>query len=66
MSRQRRGGRWSDFSDDAKSVFTYSGYALSKIQKQEQRIRTLESFYEEQKLIFSGSDFGDSHVIQED
>ena len=64
--RQRRGGRWSDFSDDAKSAFVYSGdveYALSKIQKQEQRIRTLESFYEEQKLIFSGSDFGDSKVI---
>ena len=64
--KQRRGGRWSDFSDSAKSAFVYSGdveYALSKIQKQEQRIRTLESFYEEQRIIFSSSNFGDSKVI---
>jgi hypothetical protein len=62
IRRQRR-GRWFDSSEEAKDAFVYSGdveYALSKILKQEQRIKTLETFYQEQKLIFQSSSFGDS------
>ncbi|KAL3802947.1 hypothetical protein HJC23_011570 [Cyclotella cryptica] len=63
--RQRRGG-WFDASEEARRAFIYSGdveYALVKIQKQEQRIKTLEAFYEEQKIIFQNSSFGDSNII---
>jgi hypothetical protein len=65
IRRQRR-GRWFDSSEEAKQSFVYSGdveYALSKIEKQEQRIKTLETFYQEQKLIFKNSSFGDSNVV---
>jgi hypothetical protein len=65
IRRQRR-GRWFDSSEEAKRAFVYSGdveYALSKIEKQEQRIKTLETFYQEQKLIFKNSTFGDSYVV---
>jgi hypothetical protein len=63
--RQRR-GRWFDSSEEAKHAFVYGGdaeYALSKIEKQEQRIKTLESFYQEQKVIFRSSSFGASNVV---
>ena len=65
MRRQRR-GRWFDASEETRRAFVYSGdveYALVKIQKQEQRIKTLEAFYEEQKIIFQNSSFGDSSII---
>ncbi|KAL7475392.1 hypothetical protein ACHAW6_001308 [Cyclotella cf. meneghiniana] len=62
---QRRGS-WFDASDEARRAFIYGGdveYALVKIQKQEQRIQTLEAFYAEQKIIFQNSSFGDSSII---
>lgn len=55
--RRRRRGSWFDASEEAKHAFVYSGdvqYAMTKIQKQDQRIKTLETFYQEQKLIFQG------------
>ena len=64
--RRERLGRWFDSSENARHAFIYSGdldYALSKIQKQEERIQTLESFYQEQKLIFRSNSFGNSNVV---
>ena len=59
MKRQRR-GRWFDSSEAAEQKFVYGGdvaYSMRQIEKQAKRLATLESFYSEQKLIFSK--FGD-------
>ena len=59
MKRQRR-GRWFDSSEAAEQKFVYGGdvsYSMRQIEKQAKRLATLESFYREQKLIFSK--FGD-------
>ena len=54
MKRQR-GGRWFDSSAEAEEKFVYGGdvaYSKRQIQKQAKRLATLESFYEEQRIIF--------------
>eukprot|EP00956_Cyclotella_meneghiniana_P042481 scaffold248491_cov93-Cyclotella_meneghiniana.AAC.1 len=64
--RRRRRGSWFDSSEEAKCSFVYSGdvqYAMAKIQKQDQRIKTLETFYDEQKLIFQSCSLGASNIV---
>mmetsp|Transcript_31020 Transcript_31020/g.64888 ORF Transcript_31020/g.64888 Transcript_31020/m.64888 type:complete len:469 (-) Transcript_31020:177-1583(-) len=59
--RRQRMGRWFDASAEAERSFVYGGdveYALNKIETQERRLKTLQSFYDEQKLIFSGDNPG--------
>jgi len=63
---QRRPGSWFDKSTEAMRQFVYGAdvaYALEKIEKQSRRLQTLESFYEEQKMIFNGTDFGGNEII---
>ena len=55
-----RRGTWFDRSSAAREEFVYGAdvkYALEKIAKQSQRLKTLESFYDEQKTIFKGGGF---------
>ena len=55
VKRQRR-GRWFDSSTEAEKKFVYGGdvaYSKRQIEKQAKRLATLESFYEEQRIIFS-------------
>ena len=55
-----RRGTWFDRSSAAREEFVYGDdvkYALEKIAKQSQRLKTLESFYDEQKTIFKGGGF---------
>ena len=55
-----RRGTWFDRSSTAREEFIYGAdvkYALDKIEKQSQRSKTLESFYDEQKTIFKGGGF---------
>jgi len=55
VNRQRR-GRWFDSSADAEEKFVYGGdveYSMRQIERQVKRLATLESFYQEQKIIFS-------------
>ena len=59
--RCERRGRWFDRSDEAKRDFIHGPdvkYAMGKIEKQTHRLQTLETFYEEQKIIFSGGELG--------
>ncbi|KAL9180408.1 hypothetical protein ACHAXT_008378 [Thalassiosira profunda] len=59
--RCQRRGRWFDASPEAKKSFVYASdvtYGLEKIKKQSIRLATLESFYEEQKVIFKCSGVG--------
>jgi hypothetical protein len=61
VKRQRR-GRWFDASAAAEEKFVYSGdvaYSLRQIERQAKRLTTLESFYREQKIIFSQGGNGD-------
>jgi GTP1/Obg family GTP-binding protein len=61
VKRQRR-GRWFDASAAAEEKFVYSGdvaYSLRQIERQANRLTTLESFYREQKIIFSQGWNGD-------
>eukprot|EP00573_Skeletonema_grethae_P001640 CAMPEP_0201685976 /NCGR_PEP_ID=MMETSP0578-20130828/588_1 /ASSEMBLY_ACC=CAM_ASM_000663 /TAXON_ID=267565 /ORGANISM="Skeletonema grethea, Strain CCMP 1804" /LENGTH=491 /DNA_ID=CAMNT_0048169963 /DNA_START=167 /DNA_END=1642 /DNA_ORIENTATION=+ len=54
VKRQRR-GRWFDSSADAEEKFVYGGdvaYSMRQIDRQAKRLATLESFYQEQKMIF--------------
>lgn len=58
-ARQPR-GRWGVASTVAEKEFVYGEdvmYALDKIEKQARRLVTLESFYEEQRLIFREGGF---------
>eukprot|EP00584_Thalassiosira_punctigera_P017563 CAMPEP_0172554688 /NCGR_PEP_ID=MMETSP1067-20121228/55927_1 /TAXON_ID=265564 ORGANISM="Thalassiosira punctigera, Strain Tpunct2005C2" /NCGR_SAMPLE_ID=MMETSP1067 /ASSEMBLY_ACC=CAM_ASM_000444 /LENGTH=475 /DNA_ID=CAMNT_0013343111 /DNA_START=28 /DNA_END=1455 /DNA_ORIENTATION=+ len=60
LIRCERRGRWFDSSSEAKKKFIYGAdvvYALDKIEKQSRRLETLESFYDEQKVIFKGGGF---------
>ena len=55
--RVQRRGRWFDASEEASQAFIYGPdvlYAREKIDKQALRLRTLQTFYDEQKAIFSG------------
>ena len=55
--RVQRRGRWFDASEEARSAFIYGPdvlYAREKIDKQALRLKTLQTFYDEQKAIFSG------------
>ena len=55
VKRQRRGG-WFDSSVAAEEKFVYGGdvaYSKQQIDRQAKRLTTLESFYQEQKIIFS-------------
>jgi len=50
-----RRGTWFDRSLTARNEFIYGAdvkYGLEKIEKQRQRLKTLQSFYDEQKTIF--------------
>mmetsp|Transcript_16372 Transcript_16372/g.26772 ORF Transcript_16372/g.26772 Transcript_16372/m.26772 type:complete len:509 (-) Transcript_16372:26-1552(-) len=61
VKRQRR-GRWFDSSADAEEKFVYGGdveYSMRQIERQAKRLATLESFYQEQKIIFSRVGDGD-------
>lgn len=54
IMRQRR-GRWFDNSAEGKHEFVHGAdvkYALEKIEQQQKRLKTLETFYEEQKVLF--------------
>ena len=54
VKRQRR-GRWFDSSTEAEEKFVYGGdvaYSKRQIERQARRLATLESFYEEQRIIF--------------
>ena len=56
--RSERRGAWFDRSAAAKKSFIWGPdvkYALVKIEDQTKRLQTLESFYEEQKMIFNNS-----------
>jgi len=56
--RSERRGAWFDRSEAAKKSFIFGPdvkYALVKIEDQTKRLQTLESFYEEQKMIFNNS-----------
>ena len=62
--RSERRGTWFDRSEAAKKSFIHGPdvkYALAKIEDQTKRLQTLESFYEEQKMIFNNSGF-DSEI----
>jgi len=62
--RAERRGSWFDRSSAAKKSFIFGPdvkYALVKIEDQTKRLQTLESFYEEQKMIFNNSGF-DSEI----
>ena len=55
-----RRGTWFDRSLTARNEFIYGAdvkYGLEKIEKQRQRLKTLQSFYDEQKTIFKGGGF---------
>ena len=55
-------GRLFDLSPDAKTDFIHGAdvaYSLDKIEKQSRRLKTLETFYEEQKTIFEGGQFNE-------
>ena len=55
VKRQRR-GRWFDSSSEAEEEFVYGGdvaYSKRQIDRQAKRLATLESFYEEQRIIFN-------------
>ena len=59
--RCERRGRWFDRSDEAKRDFIHGPdvkYAMGKVELQTRRLQTLETFYEEQKIIFSGGELG--------
>ena len=61
VKRQRR-GRWFDSSAEAEEKFVYGGdvaYSKRQIEKQARRLATLESFYEEQRIILFSSRGGD-------
>ena len=61
LMRCQRRGRWFDATPEAKKSFIYGKdvtYALQKIDKQTRRLETLQSFYEEQKIIFKGGALG--------
>ena len=65
--RCERRGRWFDRSDEAKRDFIHGPdvkYAMGKIEKQQQRLTCLETFYEEQKIIFSGGELGFGREIR--
>jgi len=54
LKRQRR-GRWFDSSAAAEEKYVYGGdvaYSMRQIDRQAKRLATLESFYQEQKMIF--------------
>ncbi|EJK46978.1 hypothetical protein THAOC_34335 [Thalassiosira oceanica] len=56
-ARVQRRGRWFDASEEASRAFIYGPdvlYAREKIDKQALRLKTLQTFYDEQKAIFSG------------
>ena len=62
--RSERRGAWFDRSEAAKKSFIHGPdvkYTLAKIEDQNKRLQTLESFYEEQKMIFNNSGF-DSEI----
>lgn len=55
--RSQGRGMLFDHSSDAKTNFIHGGdvaYSLEKIEKQSRRLKTLQTFYEEQKTIFEG------------
>ena len=64
IARVERRGSWFDRSEAAKKSFIHGPdvkYALAKIEEQAKRLQTLESFYEEQKMIFNNRGF-DSEI----
>ena len=64
VKRQRR-GRWFDSSAAAEEKFVYSGdvaYSRRQIEKQSKRLATLDSFYQEQKILFRKCGDGDCKI----
>ena len=64
--RKQRRGAWFDASVEAEQKFVHGGdveYSLEMIKKQERRLQTLESFYNEQKIIFKVGGRGSTELI---
>ena len=64
--RSQGRGRLFDQSPDARTDFVHGAdvaYSLDKIEKQSRRLKTLETFYEEQKTIFEGGQFSNEIIL---